>query len=155
MTSRSLLRRDLLTCLGGLSFATILAGCQAVEGTAKTRLELVEVLNEREEPQTVYLLIENRGDPVYQSSFELDPLKRRDNGVITAGSIVLEGEWPSTPGQFTINARLNEDPSWYSLDLTNIDGDCTTVRARIEKNKEAPKPITFTYSRKWCEQGDG
>lgn len=144
-TMVSVTRRGTLQ-IGGTALVTGLAGCGSVGGRSGATLDVVNVVNEREDPHIVHLLVEHDGEIVYWSSLDLPAATTREGGVIEAEGTVIEDEWPDRPGRIVVHARLDDHSSWNSLALHEKSSGCHMVRAHVERTEQPATDVALLSS---------
>jgi len=128
-----LTRRRLLTA-GATLGLTATAGCAGVLGSdaraASVHRLLVE--NRTGSPHTVHLQLLDDGDLAYWRSVDV-PVSTPEADVVT-GTALAPG-FPTGSGQFTLRARLDDEPDWRRIDFgdTSVpDGACFELVVTVE-----------------------
>ncbi|WP_336359369.1 hypothetical protein [Haladaptatus sp. ZSTT2] len=141
----SISRRKALQA-GAAVLATGIAGCSSVVGQSGATLEVIRVVNEREESHTVHLIVEHNGEIAYWSSLDLAPATTREDGVSESTGVAIENEWPATPEQLTVYARLDNQSGWNTLALHEQGNRCHMVRAHVELSDQPPTAVSLLTS---------
>lgn len=137
MTTETGMRRRRLLALGATGVVGALAGCsnpskqQSTQSTDKgrqSRLGYIRVANWHAQPHTLHVLVERDDDPVHWSSHEMGA------GNETVQTELLEHSWATDSGRFVVYVRIDNRGSWKRFDLTEQQGECYGVEARVNRD---------------------
>lgn len=129
-------RRKTLQIVGA-ALATSLVGCTSIVGQSGATLQVIRVVNEREEPHTVHLIVEHDDEIAYWTALDLPAATTREDGVEEVNGTAIENEWPDEPGRIVIHARLDDQSSWNTLALHEQGSGCHMVRTHVERDQPA------------------
>lgn len=100
-------RRTILR-FSGAALVTSLAGCTSLVGQSGATLQVIRVVNEREESHIVHQIVEHDEEITYRATLDLPAATTRADGVLEASGTTIESEWPDEPGRIVIHARLDD-----------------------------------------------
>ncbi|WP_231185340.1 hypothetical protein [Haladaptatus sp. DYF46] len=141
---RSLLRRFGVLSAGGVIGG--LSGCSALARPETARLAELILLNLDEPPHTVHVRISRDGERVHTADYTLD--EGSEFGTHENPAPVIQEEWMSTPGKYTVAARVDDQSDWYEhrFPAKTRQGDCFSVTIRIRQGGWLDMPSNETDS---------
>ena len=109
-----------------------LHGCTSVLQETSVELLQVGVMNWTETAVTVQIRVTQDDDVIEDVTHDLTG---------EGDGRVLDCSWPAEPGNFGVSARLGEDGSWETRDLTDPDSDCAAIWVMIERPEGPPSVL--------------
>lgn len=115
-----------------------LAGCAGLSGPPQVAISKIKGINLDTEPHTLAITLSETGTPIYQSAHELAAASEQTDG----GTIVIEQELPDTPGQYELEAVLDDSVTERADLAAEFDGS----RLRIIVDIDQQSTLSFFFN---------
>ena len=101
--------------------------------TEGVRIEKLSVRNNHEESHRVQLAVESGAGIMHMDTYEFD----------AGGGTVVEGDWTSAAGEYTVHARLDDDEIRSTDVAGSVDDETTCVQMVLRIDAEGSLGVLY------------